>query len=321
MHTMVAKTYQKFAEKYEMKGPFLEVGAGAADQSILSGDYFLSKPDRFATNLSVMEVMEEPEADKIQFVRCNANDMRDVFADGQFGTVLCNAMIEHDKYFWRSLDEMKRVLAPGGILAIGAPGYVARRHLKEDINNDKLNKATLTLDVHSTPDYWRFSRMAFKEVICEGLELLELSIVSRIPVIVAVARKPLTGLLEPVSQEDRVKVLAQEKEIKKQQREIRLKAREAEEAAFDPAAATPEELEARQVRLAKREARLQEHSIKLQQRDERKQERAAKTATDDGDAAVVAPDAAKPRQGKAKQGREQRKIIVMDDDDDDDAED
>jgi len=252
MHPRVNSTYQKLAEKYEMKGPFLEVGAGHAENAILAGDYFQSKPDRFATNLAEMELVDEPDTDKIRFIRCNANDMRDAFADGQFGTVLCNAMIEHDKYFWRSLDEIKRVLAPGGILAIGAPGYVPRKQLKEGINNDKLNKATITMDVHSAPDYWRFSRMAFKEVICEGLELLEMSVVLRIPVIVAVARKPLEGLLDPIAQEDRARILQEEKKVRKQQRELRLKVREAEEQAMDISSLTPEEQAARQTRLQRR---------------------------------------------------------------------
>ncbi len=300
MHPRVNTTYQKFGEKYEMRGPYLEVGAGHAENAILAGSYFQSKLDRFATNLAEMKLVEEPEADKIRFIRCNANNMRDAFADGQFGTVLCNAMIEHDKYFWRSLDEMKRVLAPGGILAIGAPGYVPRKQLKEDINNEKLTKATVTLDVHSAPDYWRFSRMAFKEVICEGLELLELTVVLRIPILVAIARKPLGGLLEPVAQEDRLQNLQDEKEIRLRQRDARLQAREAEEATLDVSALSREEREAREIKAQKRQARLLEREVKLQAR-------AAKTAAEGPLAAPARREASKPVEGKGKYLRERRR--------------
>jgi len=313
MHPRVNATYQKFAEKYEMKGPFLEIGVGNKDAAILSGSYFLGKPDRFATNLSEKEINQE-EGEQIQFVRCNSNDMKGVFADGQFNTILSNAVIEHDKYFWRSLDELKRILAPGGILAIGAPAYVPRKQLKEDINNDKLAKATITLDMHSAPDYWRFSRMAFKEVICEGLELLEMTVVLRIPILVAVARKPLDGLLPPVPQEDRVKTLQEEKAAKKQQREARLQAREAEEA-VDISSLTPEEQAARQAQKAKREARLQARDAKLQ-------ERAAKAAA--GPAAAVSAVKRKPGKGegkgkgkgKGKGGNKPQKAAALDENDD-----
>jgi len=221
MHPKVNDIYQELAEKYEMRGPFLEIGVGAKMDAILSGSYFQGKPDRFATNLSDKEIADEEGEEKIRFTRCNSQNMRAVFADGQFATVLSNAVLEHDKYFWRSLDEMKRVLAPGGILAVGAPGYVPRSTLRDGILNENTKSATVTLDVHSAPDYWRFSRTAFKEVFCEGLELLEMRIFGRVPILIAVARMPLGGLMAPVPQEERGQVLAAEKAIKVQRREAR----------------------------------------------------------------------------------------------------
>jgi SAM-dependent methyltransferase len=221
MHPKVNDIYQELAEKYAMKGPFLEIGVGAKMDSILSGSYFQGKPERFATNLSDKEIADEGSEAKIQFTRCNSQNMREVFSDGQFATVLSNAVLEHDKYFWRSLDEMKRVLAPGGILAVGAPGYVPRSTLRDGILNENTKSATVTLDVHSAPDYWRFSRLAFKEVVCEGLELLEMRVFGRVPILIAVARMPLGGLMAPVPQEERGQVLAAEKAIKMQKREAR----------------------------------------------------------------------------------------------------
>jgi len=182
-------------EKYAMKGPFLEVGAAPGPNSILAGPYFQGKPDRVGLNLRNNEMLDDHSGHPITFHQCNSNDMRGQFADGHFTTVLSNAVIEHDKYFWRSLDEMKRVLAPGGIMAVGAPGYIAGKFVKKGLLDETAKNATITLDLHAPPDYWRFSRAAFKDVICEGLELLELSVINRIPIIIAVARKPLTGLL------------------------------------------------------------------------------------------------------------------------------
>jgi SAM-dependent methyltransferase len=202
VHPRLNELYQQLAKKYEMRGPFLEVGVGAKEDAILSGDYFQGLPQRFATNLSDKEITQEADGANLQFIRCNSNDMKDQFADGQFGTVFSNAVIEHDKYFWRSLDEMKRVLAPGGILVVGAPGYIARKHLKAEMFIAGVENATATYDIHAAPDYWRFSRTAFREVICEGLDILETLIFARTPILVALARKPLEGLHPPVAQSE-----------------------------------------------------------------------------------------------------------------------
>lgn len=276
MHPKVNETYQKLAEKYEMKGPFLEVGIGNRESAILSGPYFLGKPERFATNLSEMEVLDEEGDRKIQFIRCNANNMKEVFADGQFGTVLSNAVIEHDKYFWRSLEEMKRVLAPGGLLAIGAPGYIPRKRLKGDVLDDRFSRATVTADVHSRPDYWRFSDMAFEEVLCEGLEVLEMCVVGRIPVLMAVARKPLEGLLEPVAQEDRLRMLEAKREAILRKREAKLLERGAKPGTEMPARAEAGPARKRRdAKLQAREARLQAHEAKVQARKARRQKQQA----------------------------------------------
>jgi SAM-dependent methyltransferase len=104
---------------------------------------------------------------------------------------LSNAVLEHDKYFWRSIDEMKRVLAPGGMLVVGAPGFIPLKQTKASISGlGEDSKATITYDVHARPDYWRFSRQAFKSVICEAMQILELRVVGSIPRLVAVAKKP-----------------------------------------------------------------------------------------------------------------------------------
>jgi SAM-dependent methyltransferase len=178
--------FQAMGEKYEMAGPYLEVGSAGGPRAILSGRYFKERPDRFAINL--LDV--QPGKD-IAFRKGNANDMHALFPDDKFRTVLSNAVLEHDRYFWRSIEEMKRVLAPGGILALGAPAFIPREQTGVSIAGlPAAARATVTYDVHARPDYWRFSRQAFQDVICEGLELLELRVIGKIPRLVAVARKP-----------------------------------------------------------------------------------------------------------------------------------
>jgi len=311
MHPKVNSTYQRLAEKYEMSGPFLEVGVGNREAAILSGSYFLGRPERFATNLSDKEILEEPEQASIQFIRCNSNDMRAVFAEGQFGTVLSNAVIEHDKYFWRSLDEMKRILAPGGILAIGAPAYVPRTQLKDTLDETRLSKATITMDLHAMPDYWRFSRMAFEEVICEGLELLELCVVGRVPVMLAVARKPLNGLLPPVAQEDRVQIYPAEETAKVNKREGKVPARDAKQQSrkarpvnMEAEAAGPAAAKPRKNHL-KKEYKLQLRAERLQARDAKKLAREARLQAREATVASPAPapgegEKTKPSEGKIK---------------------
>ena len=62
----------------------------------------------------------------IKIEKGNANAM-DCFPNERFDTVLCNATLEHDKYFWKTLAEIKRVAKPGALVVIGVPGYARFR--------------------------------------------------------------------------------------------------------------------------------------------------------------------------------------------------
>ena len=50
-----------------------------------------------------------------------------MFDDESFVLVMSNAVLEHDKHFWLTLAEMKRVTRPGGLMVIGVPGFVKHR--------------------------------------------------------------------------------------------------------------------------------------------------------------------------------------------------
>ena len=71
------------------------------------------------------------------------------FGNDTFDTVTCLEMLEHCKYPFIAVDEMVRVLKPGGVLVVTAP--------------------SIGFPEHNYPsDYWRFTTEAMK-VLAEGL--------------------------------------------------------------------------------------------------------------------------------------------------------
>jgi len=134
----------------------LEVGGLMGDDSLLRFPE-LAQAERYCLNL-----VEMPSDGEITAITGNANDMRDVFEDDRFDLVVSSATLEHDKRFWLSVAEMRRVLRPGGLLIISVPGYV------KDPERDQ-GRATHTYRVHYSFDYYRFSEQAVREVFFEGM--------------------------------------------------------------------------------------------------------------------------------------------------------
>jgi SAM-dependent methyltransferase len=154
----------------------LEVGGLMGPKSLLRCPS-LQGVERYCLNLRPLDSLRG-----ITAVEGNANDMS-MFDDESFELVLSNATLEHDKHFWLSVAEMHRVLAPGGLLIIGAPGYV------QDREHDR-GKATDTYRVHFRFDYYRFSAQAFEEVFLAGLEDVEVQSIMRPPRIIGLGFKP-----------------------------------------------------------------------------------------------------------------------------------
>jgi SAM-dependent methyltransferase len=154
----------------------LEVGGLMGPKSLLRCPS-LNGVERYCLNLR-----PQASARGITAVEGNANDMS-VFEDEHFDLVLSNATLEHDKHFWLSVAEMHRVLAPGGLLIIGAPGYV------KEPERDR-GKATDTYRVHFRFDYYRFSKQTFDEVFLAGLEDVEVQSILRPPRIIGLGFKP-----------------------------------------------------------------------------------------------------------------------------------
>lgn len=163
-----------------IKGEVLEVGAVAGPDSLLRMPCLRLASRRIGINLAQVAVDAH-----CQIIQGNANHMSD-FVDGQFEAVLCNATLEHDPYFWKTLAEIHRVTAPGGLILIGVPGYVgmgAQSFLRNKpvagwllkafarlVNSDVLRAGTVTLGEHLFPgDYYRFSEQAVREIFLADL--------------------------------------------------------------------------------------------------------------------------------------------------------
>lgn len=88
----------------------------------------------------------------------NGNEVFPRYDEDYFQTIICMNMLEHDKYFWETLDGINHVLAPGGHLLVAMP--------------------TFTFPIHEHPqDYWRAGEDAFRDVIFEHCDILNMETV------------------------------------------------------------------------------------------------------------------------------------------------
>jgi SAM-dependent methyltransferase len=154
----------------------LEVGGLMGEDSLLRFPE-LAGAERYCLNL-----VDLPSDGEVRAVKGNANDMAD-FKSNWFDLVLCCSTLEHDKRFWLSVEEMRRVLRPGGLLVIGVPGYV------KDVERDQ-GRSTLTYRVHYRFDYYRFSEQAVREVFFEGMERVRVRAMMTPPRLIGHGWKP-----------------------------------------------------------------------------------------------------------------------------------
>ena len=169
----------KFHEVIGAHGPragrVLEIGGLLGSKSLLLFSE-LENTERFLINLSSLK-----SSSGVQTVQGNSNDMPNFVSDS-FDLVMSNAVLEHDKYFWKSIAEMKRILKPGGLMIIGVPGYAV-------LPTDK-GISTPTFKIHFSVDYYRFSPQAVTDVFFENMSDVEHEIMLRPPRIIAWGRKP-----------------------------------------------------------------------------------------------------------------------------------
>jgi SAM-dependent methyltransferase len=199
MHPQVFQAFERICAERGADGSVLEVGAVPSGESLLCLESLAGAREKVGVSL------DGPSAYRDFRVRkANANDLG-CFEEGRFDTVLCNSVLEHDPFFWKSAAEMRRVAKPGGLIVIGVPGFVrgpSRRksgwtsrffpgRLIIRGRAESRRASTPVLRVHDFPsDYYRFSPAAVSEVLLAGLEDVRMIILLNPPRIVGSGLKP-----------------------------------------------------------------------------------------------------------------------------------
>ena len=196
MHPRINREFERICSRLNISGRVLEVGATPGKSTLLCLPSVRNADERIGLNLAGPATF-----DGFEIIEGNANE-RPFFEDSSFDAVLSNAMLEHDPFFWKSLEEMRRVTKPGGALVIGVPGYArlpGERVLHAIASRipfcyrylNVLTSGTLTLGVHQAPgDYYRFSPQALKEVFLAHMEDAEVTSLLFPPRFIGSARKP-----------------------------------------------------------------------------------------------------------------------------------
>jgi SAM-dependent methyltransferase len=201
MHPAVYRVFEEICSQAAIRGRVLEVGAVPGPDSLLRIVALRNAEARVGLNLEGSGCCGGYE-----IVKGNANAMT-CFDDDAFAAVLCNATLEHDRCFWKTIAEIHRVTASGGLIAIGVPGYAGMgpdtfapadswfgrflRWFARGPYADVIAAGTVTLGVHNFPgDYYRFSEQAIREVFLAGLMNVAVRHVLNPPRIIAWGRKP-----------------------------------------------------------------------------------------------------------------------------------
>ena len=180
--------YETICLRFDTTGSILEIGCGPSENTLLNMTALKNARHRVGINLQSYSHYKDFEV-----TECNANNMRNCFDNDTFDMVLCNVVFEHDRYFWKSLEEIRRVIKPGGVFILGVPGIVSNLNKciyvtekdREKVQNLDIVNATITYRVHNAPgDYWRFTEQAYKEVLMEGFVDVDYSVFLTPPIIV-----------------------------------------------------------------------------------------------------------------------------------------
>ena len=198
MHKIIFQEFEKICLVKNIRGRVLEIGATPDDSSLLNMKALSNATEKIGLNIDGPYKYRD-----FSIIQGNANSMT-CFQDGSFDLVLCSSVLEHDKYFWKTLGEMKRVTKSGGLLMIGVPGYgsfpgekyvlgvikiIVR--LWPKINSSFLANSAITLRPHNYPeDYYRFSPQAFKDIFFEDMVDVEIRTVMHPPRVIGFGIKP-----------------------------------------------------------------------------------------------------------------------------------
>lgn len=177
MHPAVFNVFEEICRARNICGAVLEIGATPDESALLNLPSLAGAKEKTGINKSGKSRFKD-----FEILEVDANDMS-CFPDQRFDAVLCNAVLEHDRFFWKTLMEIRRVVRARGLVVIGTPGFKQlpfeaklRRWLARFSRFSRrsdgwpLQHSTLTLGVHNFPgDYYRFSEQTFREVFFEGM--------------------------------------------------------------------------------------------------------------------------------------------------------
>ncbi len=198
MSPIIYKFFEQLCTELRIAGPVLEIGASPHHKALLSLVALRGASLRVGVGLDGAY-----EGEGYSILHRNAHDLS-CFKDDTFELVISNSMLEHDRAFWRTISESYRVLAPGGWMIIGVPGFgamgsvpnqemiLAALQATEDRRNQlrAIEISSLTLGIHNYPgDFYRFSPQAMKEVLLQGLAEIRVFSVTQPPRIVGIGRK------------------------------------------------------------------------------------------------------------------------------------
>jgi len=187
----MAGEFRTLVEVQATQEPYLELGVADAAACVLAAGRFEA-----AERHILGPALSPGRLPGGMVAHCgHPGDMTALFADGVFGTVLWNDALVHERHFWRALDEMRRVLRPGGTLILAVPGFSkAAGRAGVTVSGPKGNPiadTTPTQRVHDSPDFWRISPQAMRHVVLDGYEVREVRVSPMPPRIFGVGLKPL----------------------------------------------------------------------------------------------------------------------------------
>lgn len=185
MHPAIFAAFDEICRQQQAAGRVLELGAVPSRHTLLALPSLAGAGEKVGINLD-----GPSRGPDFTILGGDANTMS-AFADASFDVILCNSMLEHDRRFWLTLGEMRRVARPGALIAIGVPGYAEMRMPMRRLGKwlaklpilgrpmrrqlPALGTGTPTLAVHNMPgDYYRFSAQAVRDVFLAGLEAPQL---------------------------------------------------------------------------------------------------------------------------------------------------
>ncbi len=199
MHPNQFQAFERICAERGAGGSVLEIGAVPSPDSLLCLKSLGAATRKVGINLDGPSTYRD-----FAILKANSNDLS-CFRDGEFDTVLCNAVLEHDLMFWRSLEEMRRVTRTGGLIIIGVPGFIASRPARWRAwisrsrfirvmfppGSESFLASTPVLQVHDYPsDYYRFSPQAVVELFMRGMKDVQVFSHMRPPRIIGSGIKP-----------------------------------------------------------------------------------------------------------------------------------